>query len=208
MAQDERDNNKGTNASLTSLKYSCFKDPTYVAWYRWRGTLITTESALWLPITWRLFGQSVPLLSLLLLLSKIHYCDVIIKWNPLLWRCNECNGVSNHLRLHCLHNHLFRCRSKKISKLRVTGLCEGDPPMTGGFPSQRASYAENVSIWWRHHSHVFPICHGRSIGNTVASPYNTASHSFIGTILQSCHPSVMESQITGNLTVCSSTWSG
>ena len=22
---------------------------------------------------------------------------------------------------------------------------------TGEFPAQRASYAENVSIWWRHH---------------------------------------------------------
>ena len=29
--------------------------------------------------------------------------------------------------------------------------CEGNPPMTGGFPSQRASKAEDVSIWWRHH---------------------------------------------------------
>ena len=26
----------------------------------------------------------------------------------------------------------------------------GEPPVTGGFP-QRASKAENVSIWWRHH---------------------------------------------------------
>ena len=26
-----------------------------------------------------------------------------------------------------------------------------DAPATGGFPSQRASNAENVSIWWRHH---------------------------------------------------------
>ena len=34
---------------------------------------------------------------------------------------------------------------------RVTGLCEGNPPVAGGFPSQRASNAENVSIWWRHH---------------------------------------------------------
>ena len=33
--------------------------------------------------------------------------------------------------------------SKKISKLRVTGLCEGNPPVNGGFPSQRASNAEN-----------------------------------------------------------------
>ena len=26
---------------------------------------------------------------------------------------------------------------------------------TGEFPAQRASYAENVSIWWRHH--VTPV---------------------------------------------------
>ena len=26
--------------------------------------------------------------------------------------------------------------------------------VTGGFPSQRASYAENVSIWWRHHDQL------------------------------------------------------
>ena len=42
-------------------------------------------------------------------------------------------------------------RSKKISKLCVTGLWEGNPPVTGGFPSQRASNAENISICWRHH---------------------------------------------------------
>ena len=39
---------------------------------------------------------------------------------------------------------------QRTSKLRVTGLCEGNPMVTGGFPSQRASNAENVSIWWRH----------------------------------------------------------
>ena len=47
---------------------------------------------------------------------------------------------------------LFRRRSKKTSKLRVTGLCEGNSPVTGEFPTQRASNAENVSIWWRHHA--------------------------------------------------------
>ena len=52
--------------------------------------------------------------------------------------------------LTCLLNRLFRRRNEKTSKLRVTGLCE-DPPVTGGFPSQSASNAENVSIWWRHH---------------------------------------------------------
>ena len=40
--------------------------------------------------------------------------------------------------------------SKKTSKLRVTGLCEGNSPETGEFPAQRASNAENVPIWWRH----------------------------------------------------------
>ena len=45
----------------------------------------------------------------------------------------------------------FWCRSKKTSQLRVTGLCVGNSPVTGEFPAQRASNAENVSIWWRHH---------------------------------------------------------
>ena len=45
----------------------------------------------------------------------------------------------------------IRCRSKKASKLSVTGLCVGNSPGTGEFPAQMASNAENVSIWWRHH---------------------------------------------------------
>ena len=40
---------------------------------------------------------------------------------------------------------------KEVSKLRVTGLCEGNSPVTGEFPAQRASNAENISIWWRYH---------------------------------------------------------
>ena len=55
----------------------------------------------------------------------------------------------------CLLNRLFRRRSSKTSKLRVTGLCAGNSPVTGEFPAQRASNAENVSIWWRHH--ISPI---------------------------------------------------
>ena len=31
-------------------------------------------------------------------------------------------------------------------RLRVTGFCEGNPSVTGGFPSQRSSNTENVSI--------------------------------------------------------------
>ena len=67
------------------------------------------------------------------------------------WRHNERDGVSNHQPHDCLLNGLFRFRSKKTSKLCVTGLCAGNSPGTGEFPAQRASNAENVSIWWRHH---------------------------------------------------------
>ena len=39
-------------------------------------------------------------------------------------------------------------------QFRVTGLCEGNSPVTGEFPAQRASNAENISIWWRHHDKI------------------------------------------------------
>ena len=71
--------------------------------------------------------------------------------NTLRWRHNGRDCFSNHQPHDCLLNRLFRHRSKKISKLRVTGLCAGNSPRTGEFPAQRASYAENVSLWWRHH---------------------------------------------------------
>ena len=67
------------------------------------------------------------------------------------WRHNERDGVSNHQPRNCLLNRLFNHGSKKTSKLCVTGLCAGNSPMTGEFPAQMASNAENVSIWWRHH---------------------------------------------------------
>ena len=37
-------------------------------------------------------------------------------------------------------------------------LCAGNSPVTGEFPAQRASYAENISIWWRHHVDLQPLC--------------------------------------------------
>ena len=46
----------------------------------------------------------------------------------LLWRHNGHDSVSNHQPCGCLLNRLFRRRSKKTSKLRVTGLCAGNSP--------------------------------------------------------------------------------
>ena len=58
------------------------------------------------------------------------------------WRCGERDGVSNHQSNDCLFNSLFRRGSKKTSKLHVTGLCEGNSPVTGEFPALRPSKAE------------------------------------------------------------------
>ena len=84
--------------------------------------------------------------------QKLFYISITTKWltiTSLQWRHDKHDGVSNHQPRDCLPNHLFRRRSKTTSKLRVTGLCAGI--VTGEFPAQRASNAENVSIWWRHH---------------------------------------------------------
>ena len=72
----------------------------------------------------------------------------------LLWRHNGRDGISNRQPRLCLLNRSSRRRSKKTSKLRVTGLCAGDSSVTGEFPAQMDSYAENVSIWWRHQVRV------------------------------------------------------
>ena len=66
------------------------------------------------------------------------------------WRHNERDGW-NHRCLDCLLNRLFRRRSKKTSKLRVTGYYGEIVPVTGELPAQRASNTGNASIWWRHH---------------------------------------------------------
>ena len=72
--------------------------------------------------------------------------------STLQWRHTERHGVSKYRRLEHLLNRL---QIKEKTKLRVNGLYEGNPPVTGGFPSQKASDAENVSIWWRHHGDMF-----------------------------------------------------
>ena len=52
--------------------------------------------------------------------DSFKYCSSL--W----WRHNDHDSVSNHQPHECLFNRLFR--SKKTSKLRVTGLCVGNSP--------------------------------------------------------------------------------
>ena len=96
------------------------------------------------------------------------------------------HGVSYLRQIYCLFNRLFTRTSKKTSKFRVPSLCEDNPPVISGdldkvveiqwwpvdgFPSERASCVENVSIrchhelrsfhsrQWRWHYHLFSIRH-------------------------------------------------
>ena len=74
-------------------------------------------------------------------LSQIHYNDVIMS-----------AMASQITSLTIIYSIVYSgADEKKTSKLRVTGLCVGNSPVTGEFPSQRVSNAENVSIWRRHH---------------------------------------------------------
>ena len=66
----------------------------------------------------------------------------IVKLEALQWHYNKRDGVSAHRHLDCLFNRLFKRRSEKTSKLRVTGLSTGNSPVTDEFPVQSASDAE------------------------------------------------------------------
>ena len=129
--------------------------------------------------------------------------DTAIRFT-LWWRHNDHYGVSNHQPHHWLLNCLFGHRSKKTSKLRVTGLCAGNSPGTGEFPAQMASSAENVSIWWRHHeidirqlwmkirtSRLKRICSALPQWWSIYSGYKQSRHSR--------NPDVMRHKIGHNL---------
>ena len=92
--------------------------------------------------------ENVPLDDVIIvsrLMGHLHGCT-----STLQWRYNE------QWRLKSPTYRLFaqpfvQAHIEQNIILRVTGLCERNPLVTGGFPSQRASNAEKVSIWWRHH---------------------------------------------------------
>ena len=99
--------------------------------------------------------------------AAVNNASGVIQKITLQWRHNGRDGVSNHQPHDRLLNRLYRCRSKKISNIRVTGLCVGNP-------AQMASDAENVSIWWCHHDHMI---------NSRSNPLTCSSHHKIGFIL-------------------------
>ena len=70
--------------------------------------------------------------------------DITLQWSHMRVMSSQITS-----KLHNLINHLFRHTLKK-TKLHITNLFKGNLPVTDGFPSQRASDFENVSMSWRH----------------------------------------------------------
>ena len=73
-------------------------------------------------------------------LNMLHYSDAIVSamasqiTGVLIVHSTVCSGADG----------------RKHKKFRVTGLCEGNSPVTCEIPTQRAREPENVSIWWHH----------------------------------------------------------
>ena len=80
------------------------------------GVVMTVKTDWWNLIT-HLLTYSIPAIT-----------HVQRRQRALHWRHNDHDDVSNHQPHGCLLNRLFRRRSKKKSKLRVTGLCVGNSP--------------------------------------------------------------------------------
>ena len=93
--------------------------------------------------------------------SHIHYVDV--KWPP----C----GIELPVN-RVFVKHFVQTDNKEISKVRVyCPLCVGNVPVPDGFPAQRDSNAENVSIWWRHNVYMQLCCTLLCWGSSICAQW-------------------------------------
>ena len=67
---------------------------------------------------------------------------------------HERHGISNNWQLHCLFNLLHRHAATKHFS---TGHLWGNPLITSGLLSQRASNAESVSMAWHNHEPIWQL---------------------------------------------------
>ena len=85
------------------------------------------------------------------LATKVARVSAGMELTKYVWHHSDITeGISNHQQLDCtMFNSLFRLK-QKTSCSTLQALCAGNPPVTGGFPVQRASNAESASMSWHH----------------------------------------------------------
>ena len=88
-----------------------------------------------------------------------HHCNVFKQ--PLQWRHNGHDSVSNHQSHDCLLNRIFKRRSKKTSKLRVTGPGSHRGPVNSPhkMPVTRKMFPFDDVIMNAVHQKIIWICH-------------------------------------------------
>ena len=72
----------------------------------------------------------------------------------------ERHDISNHLRHEGLIKSLFTLISKKYQSLALLALCEGNPPVSGGFPHKGpviTGNIESVPMSWRLHRQSWDV---------------------------------------------------
>ena len=71
-----------------------------------------------------------------------HYSDVIM------------GAMASQITcLTIVYSTVYSCADQRKHQSSASlGLCAGNSPVTGEFPAQMASNAQNFSIWWRHHA--------------------------------------------------------
>ena len=106
-------------------------------------------------------GRNILSNAIALTIDESMYIDTVDVVCQVISRCNDAKHYydvimgtmsSQITSLTIIYSAVYsRRRTKKTSKLRATGLCVRNSPIIGEFLAQRASNAENVSIWWRHY---------------------------------------------------------
>ena len=67
-----------------------------------------------------------------------------------------------------VYSTFVQAQIKEIIEAPRHGICEGNSPLTNEFPTQRASNAETVFIWWRHIVYLHRLSQrGRSLSTTI-----------------------------------------
>ena len=132
--------------------------------------LILISTLTWYDIIWYMIWCDVIWYDMIFIWYAMIWYDTPLfsemKWHDMIWICviwyvSVCpyycavimSAMASQITsLTIVYSTVYsRRRSKKTSKVRVTGLCAGNSPVTGEFPAQRASNAEMFPFWWRHH---------------------------------------------------------
>ena len=97
---------------------------------------------------------------------------------------HEHHIISNHGQVGCLFNSLFRLTQIHHQRSTLPVVCEGNPPMTSRFPSQRASDVTHVSITsscntGHRFSLVHPLMNVHHYAWTTVKPLNI-SYTLVG----------------------------